>query len=101
VRLGLSYGCVRRRRIWGHPAHQMCFALAIWNWIWCDEQRRDRERRFDLRPKEFLLIEYLVRKVNRPVTRTMLVEHVWNCSFEGLTNVVDVHMSALRGKVDS
>jgi two-component system, OmpR family, response regulator len=54
----------------------------------------------DLRPKEFLLLEYLVRNVNRPVTRTMIIEHVWNSSFEGLTNVVDVHISALRSKVD-
>jgi two-component system, OmpR family, response regulator len=54
----------------------------------------------DLRPKEFLLLEYLVRNVNRPVTRTMILEHVWNSSFEGLTNVVDVYINALRNKVD-
>ena len=54
----------------------------------------------DLRPKEFLLLEYLVRNVNHPVTRTMILEHVWNFSFEGLTNMVDVHISSLRGKVD-
>jgi two-component system OmpR family response regulator len=54
----------------------------------------------DLRPKEFLLLEYLVRNVNRPVTRTMILEHVWNSSFEGLTNVVDVYISTLRSKVD-
>jgi two-component system, OmpR family, response regulator len=54
----------------------------------------------DLRPKEFLLLEYLVRNVNRPVTRTMILEHVWNSSFEGPSNVVDVHVSALRRKVD-
>jgi two-component system, OmpR family, response regulator len=54
----------------------------------------------DLRPKEFLLLEYLVRNVNRPVTRTMILEHVWKSSFEGLTNVVDVYISALRCKVD-
>ena len=57
-------------------------------------------RVIDLRPKEFLLLEYLVRNVNRPVTRTMILEHVWNSSFEGLTNVVDVYISALRSKVD-
>jgi two-component system OmpR family response regulator len=54
----------------------------------------------DLRPKEFLLLEYLVRNVNRTVTRTMILEHVWNSSFEGLTNVVDVYISSLRSKVD-
>jgi two-component system, OmpR family, response regulator len=54
----------------------------------------------DLRPKEFLLLEYLVRNVNRPVTRTMILEHVWNSSFEGLTNVVDVYINVLRSKLD-
>jgi DNA-binding response OmpR family regulator len=54
----------------------------------------------DLRSKEFLLLEYLVRNANRPVTRTMILEHVWNSSFEGLTNVVDVHISALRRKFE-
>jgi two-component system, OmpR family, response regulator len=54
----------------------------------------------DLRPKEFLLLEYLVRNVNRPVTRTMILEHVWKSSFEGLTEVVDVYISSLRSKVD-
>jgi two-component system OmpR family response regulator len=55
---------------------------------------------FDLRPKEFLLLEYLVRNANRPLTRTMILEHVWNSSFEGLTNVVDVYISSLRRKLD-
>jgi DNA-binding response OmpR family regulator len=54
----------------------------------------------NLRPKEFQLLEYLVRNANRPVTRTMIREHVWNDSFDGLTNVVDVYISALRNKVD-
>jgi two-component system OmpR family response regulator len=54
----------------------------------------------DLRPREFLLLEYLVRNANRPVTRTMIVENVWNSAFEGFTNVVDVYISALRKKMD-
>ena len=54
----------------------------------------------DLRPREFLVLEYLVRNANRPVTRTMILEHVWNSSFEGLTNVVDVYISALRRKLE-
>jgi two-component system, OmpR family, response regulator len=53
-----------------------------------------------LRPREFLLLEYLMRNENRPLTRTMILERVWNSSFEGLTNVVDVYISALRNKVD-
>ena len=54
----------------------------------------------DLRPKEFLLLQYLVRNVNRPVTRTMILQHVWNSSFKGVTNIVDVNIHALRNKVD-
>ena len=54
----------------------------------------------DLRPKEFLLLEYLLRNQDKVVSKTMILEHVWNSSFEGLTNVVDVYISALRGKVD-
>jgi two-component system OmpR family response regulator len=54
----------------------------------------------DLRPKEFLLLQYLVRNINRPVTRTMILQHVWNSSFKGVTNRVDVHIHALRNKVD-
>jgi two-component system OmpR family response regulator len=68
-----------------------------------DLLRRTAERlgkAIDLRPKEFLLLEYLVRNVNRPVTRTMILEHVWNSTFEGLTNVVDVYINALRNKID-
>jgi two-component system OmpR family response regulator len=59
-----------------------------------------RGRQIDLRPKEFLLLQYLLRNVNRSVTRTMIMEHVWNSSFEGLTNVVDVYISSLRSKLD-
>jgi DNA-binding winged helix-turn-helix (wHTH) protein len=44
-------------------------------------------------------MECLVRNVNRPVTRTMIVEHVWNSSFEGVTNTVDVYISSLRSKI--
>jgi DNA-binding response OmpR family regulator len=57
-------------------------------------------KRISLTSKEFLLLEYLMRNAHRPVTRTMILEHVWNSSFEGMTNVVDVCISALRGKVD-
>jgi two-component system, OmpR family, response regulator len=53
-----------------------------------------------LRSRDFRLLEYLMRSANRPVTRTMIMENVWNASFEGLTNVVDVHISTLRGKID-
>jgi two-component system OmpR family response regulator len=53
-----------------------------------------------LRPKEFLLLEYLMRNVNRPVSRAMILERVWGSSFDGLANVVEVYISALRSKID-
>lgn len=54
-----------------------------------------------LTQKEYALLEYLMRNAGRPVTRTMVVEHVWNLGFEGLTNIVDVYINYLRSKVDS
>jgi DNA-binding response OmpR family regulator len=53
-----------------------------------------------LTPKEFAILEYLMRNAGRPVTRAMLIEHVWNARFEGLTNVVDVYINYLRAKID-
>jgi two-component system, OmpR family, response regulator len=54
----------------------------------------------DLWPLEFRLLEYLMRNAGRVVTRNMLLEHVWNLNFDPQTNVVEVHMSRLRGKID-
>ena len=57
-------------------------------------------KRIHLKPKEFAILEYLMRNAGRPVTRSMIVEHVWNGHFEGLTNVVDVHINHLRANID-
>ncbi len=54
----------------------------------------------ELWPLEYKLLEYLMRNAGQVVTRNMLLEHVWNLSFDPQTNVVEVHMSRLRGKVD-
>ncbi|MGC2697451.1 MAG: response regulator transcription factor [Candidatus Angelobacter sp.] len=54
----------------------------------------------NLTQREYALLEYLMRNAGRIVTRTMVVEHVWNLGFEGLTNVVDVYISYLRAKID-
>lgn len=54
----------------------------------------------DLTAKEYALLEFLVRNAGRPVTRTMLVEHVWDIHFDRDTNVVDVHVNHLRNKID-
>lgn len=57
-------------------------------------------RRVDLQPQEFKLLEYLMRHAGRVVTRTMLLENVWEFHFDPQTNVVETHISRLRGKVD-
>lgn len=57
-------------------------------------------REVELQPREFSLLEYLLRNPGRPVTKTMILEHVWDYSFDPQTNVVDVLMSRLRSKVD-
>ena len=61
---------------------------------------RRGERRIELQPKEFQLLEYLMRHVDQVVTRTMLLEGVWDYHFDPQTNVIDVHISNLRHKVD-
>ena len=57
-------------------------------------------REIDLKPKEFALLEYLLRNAGRPVTRTMILEHVWDIHFDSISNVVDVHINSLRNKLD-
>ena len=53
-----------------------------------------------LQPREFRLLEYLMRHVGKVVTRTMLLENVWDYHFDPQTNVIDVHISRLRAKID-
>lgn len=57
-------------------------------------------RTIDLQPREFKLLEYLMRHAGRAVTRTMLLEGVWDYHFDPQTNVIDVHISRLRQKID-
>jgi len=56
--------------------------------------------RIELTAKEFALLEYLMRNAGRDVTRSMIIEHVWNLTFDTTTNVVDVYINYLRRKVD-
>lgn len=53
-----------------------------------------------LQPREYRLLEYLMRNAGQVVTRTMLLEHVWDYHFDPQTNVIDVHVSRLRAKID-
>lgn len=57
-------------------------------------------QQIDLQPREFRLLEYLMRHAGHVVTRTMLLEGVWDYHFDPQTNVIDVHISRLRGKID-
>ncbi len=63
------------------------------------EARREG-RRIELQPREYRLLEYLMRQSGRVVTRTMLLEAVWDYHFDPQTNVIDVHISRLRQKLD-
>jgi two-component system copper resistance phosphate regulon response regulator CusR len=53
-----------------------------------------------LRPKEYALLEFLLRHSDRPVTKSFIVEHVWDIHFDSVSNVVEVHISSLRNKID-
>jgi len=64
------------------------------------QQARRAGKRIDLTPKEYSLLEFLVANTGRVLSRTMIIEHVWDESFQGLTNIVDVYVRHLRRKVD-
>jgi DNA-binding response OmpR family regulator len=65
------------------------------------ERRVERAgRRIELTSKEFALLEYMMRNAGRRITRAMIIEHVWNISFDTSTNIVDVYINYLRRKVD-
>ncbi|HEY3800837.1 MAG TPA: response regulator transcription factor [Caulobacteraceae bacterium] len=61
---------------------------------------RRRGQEIDLQPREFQLLEFLMRHAGQSVTRTMLLEKVWEYHFDPQTNVIDVHISRLRSKID-
>jgi two-component system OmpR family response regulator len=62
---------------------------------------RRGDRRIELLPREFQMLEYLMRREGRVVTRTMLLEGLWDYRFDPGTNVIDVHLSRLRRKIDA
>mgnify|MGYP001581910941 FL=1 len=70
----------------------------------CVDSMRRRVTRagenIELAPKEFSILEYLMRNRGRPLSRTMIVEHVWDMDYDGLTNIVDVYIRHLRSKID-
>jgi DNA-binding response OmpR family regulator len=54
----------------------------------------------DLKPKEYALLEFLLRHSDRPVTKSHIIEHVWDIHFDSVSNVVEVHINSLRNKID-
>jgi DNA-binding response OmpR family regulator len=64
------------------------------------QQVRRAGRRIELTAREYALLEYLAANPGRVFSRTMIIEHVWDQSFEGLTNIVDVYVRHLRSKID-
>jgi two-component system, OmpR family, copper resistance phosphate regulon response regulator CusR len=69
--------------------------------LYREERRVERNgRRIDLTPREFAMLEYLMRNAGKPVSRATLYEEVWNAPFDPSTNIVDVYMKYVRDKVD-
>lgn len=54
----------------------------------------------DLKPKEYALLEFLMRSSDRPLTKSLIIEHVWDIHFDSISNVVEVHINSLRNKID-
>ncbi len=54
----------------------------------------------ELKPKEYALLEFLLRHAERPVTKSLIIEHVWDIHFDSVSNVVEVHINSLRNKID-
>ena len=64
------------------------------------QQVKRAGKRIDLTSKEYSLLEYLMSNAGRVLSRTMIIEHVWDQSFDGVNNIVDVYVRHLRSKVD-
>lgn len=84
----------------GQPDTQTVLACGDLEMDLIKREVRRGEVKIDLQPREFKLLEYLMRNTDRVVTRTMLLEKVWDYHFDPQTNVIDVHISRLRGKID-
>jgi two-component system OmpR family response regulator len=88
------------RRPSGPPAEQSVLTLGDLRMDLLTRVATRGARKLDLMPTEWRLLEYLLRHAGQVVTRTMLLEKVWDFSFDPTTNVVDVHVSRLRRKLD-
>jgi DNA-binding response OmpR family regulator len=65
------------------------------------QRARRGDQKIELTSKEYALLEYLMGNAGRVLTRSMIIEHVWDQSFDGVTNIVDVYIGHLRAKIDA
>jgi two-component system, OmpR family, copper resistance phosphate regulon response regulator CusR len=84
----------------GRPVADVVLRVADLQWNRVERRVERAGKHIELTTKEFALLEYLMRNAGRRITRTMIIEHVWNLSFDTATNVVDVYINYLRRKVD-
>ncbi|OQP85100.1 DNA-binding response regulator [Rhizobium rhizosphaerae] len=84
----------------GRPEQDMVYRVGDLELDRLSHTVRRQGREIALQPREFRLLEYLMKNAGQVVTRTMLLENVWDYHFDPQTNVIDVHVSRLRGKIE-
>lgn len=84
----------------GKPEHDMVYRVGDLELDRLSHEVRRGGRELLLQPREFRLLEYLMKNAGQVVTRTMLLENVWDYHFDPQTNVIDVHVSRLRSKIE-
>ncbi len=89
---------IRRKKGAEHNIHKLQVEDLIMDLRKYKVTRSGKE--IEMKPREFRLLEYLMRNSGQVITRTMLIENVWDYNFEPQTNVIDVHISRLRAKID-
>ena len=99
-RMIVTYGCIEDDEpSWeGTPDHSIGKLCNTADEMVTEVRRQGKE--IELQPREFQLLEFLMRHAGQSVTRTMLLEKVWEYHFDPQTNVIDVHISRLRSKID-
>jgi DNA-binding response OmpR family regulator len=93
----------RLRALLRRPTHAYFSATLIVDDLYLDTVKKVATRNSEalkLRPKEFILLEFLMRNKGAVVTRNMILNHLWDDSYEALTNIVDVHIKHLRDRID-
>ena len=84
----------------GGPAEETVYRVGDLELDRLSHASRAARTRSTLQPREFRLLEYLMKHAGQVVTRTMLLENVWDYHFDPQTNVIDVHVSRLRAKIE-